>query len=323
MTIQANRVQSGNRLARFLHGVQQAGMSTSSDKIVVLIFMHTYLKDSSNELYEGLFDVAPLQYELQITNTLIDQFDHDTLNIVIIYASAVEFLKGVIMSLDIKDNLKVLPCLSFLKEDELLMIEDIARVVKYPRNKTLFEASDTVRFFYIIKSGSIKLHLKSAEGRELLVKVMRPGEYFCCAPQYSGDRHFVSAIAQEDAEIIQVPSGEFKEMLYSQLGSLGLNMITGLCGKINYLSNFIEDITFKDVEQRVLFTILRLSEEKSPEEEVTLNITHQDIASMVGTVRVVVSRIMSRLKKEGVIVSSSVKGFKINKTSLYAYLKIK
>ncbi len=227
------------------------------------------------------------------------------------------------MSLDIKDDLKVIPCLSFLKDDELSLIEDIARVVKYPRNKALFEADDLVRYFYVIKNGSIKLHLKSLEGRELLVKVMRPGEYFCCAPQYSGDKHFVSAVAQEDTEIIQVPSSEFKDMLYSQLGSLGLHMITGLCGKINYLSNFIEDITFKNVEQRILFTLLRLSEEKAPEEEVTLNITHQDIASMVGTVRVVVSRTMSKLKKEGVIVSSSVKGFIINKTSLYAYLNLK
>ena len=39
------------------------------------------------------------------------------------------------MSLDIKDDLKVIPCLSFLKDEELSMIEDIARVVKYPVTK--------------------------------------------------------------------------------------------------------------------------------------------------------------------------------------------
>jgi CRP/FNR family transcriptional regulator len=45
-----------------------------------------------------------------------------------------------------------------------------------------------------------------------------------------------------------------------------------------------------------------------------------EIAGMVGTVREVVSRVMSKLKKEGIILQSTVKGFRISKRRLYKYL---
>ncbi|RJQ47924.1 MAG: helix-turn-helix domain-containing protein [Nitrospiraceae bacterium] len=54
---------------------------------------------------------------------------------------------------------------------------------------------------------------------------------------------------------------------------------------------------------------------------VFLSISHQDIVSITGTVREVVSRIMSRLKKEGVVVDSNVRGFRVNKNKLKKILR--
>ena len=114
-----------------------------------------------------------------------------------------------------------------------------------------------------------------------------------------------------------IPARYFKEMINSSVSGMGLRIITGLCNKIKYLSNLVENLTFKDVEQRVMVSLLRLAEEKSPQDNiVSLSITHQDIASMVGSVREVVSRTMSRLKKERIIVDSNIKGFKIDKERL-------
>lgn len=61
-----------------------------------------------------------------------------------------------------------------------------------------------------------------------------------------------------------------------------------------------------------MLTLLRLSEEKSSDKKIVpLAVTHQDIASMTGTVREVVSRTMLKLKKGEIIVDSSVRGFKV------------
>jgi CRP/FNR family transcriptional regulator len=101
----------------------------------------------------------------------------------------------------------------------------------------------------------------------------------------------------------------------------GLKIIAGLCSRVRHLSNLVEDLTFKDVEERVMLALLRMAEEKAADvRQVNLAVTHQDIAAITGSVREVVSRTMSRLKKEGVIIDSSAKGFLIDKENLLKLL---
>jgi len=219
--------------------------------------------------------------------------------------------------LEINRDLRVLPCLSGLKEEDLSFMEQMARLKRISKNNILFEESEPVEFFFIVKQGTIKLYKTSKEGRELIVKVMGPGDYFCCAPLYTGGKYFVGAIAVEDSLLIAIPAEDFKKTLRNEVTEIGWKIISGLCNKIRYLSTLAEDLTFKDVEERVITTLLRLAEERAPDAKVaSLQLTHQDIASMTGTVREVVSRAMARLKKEGVIVDSNVKGFKLDKERL-------
>lgn len=218
---------------------------------------------------------------------------------------------------EIISDLRTLPCLANLKEDELSIIGEQAHIRKFLKNDILFRESDPINFIFVVKTGHIKLFKTSPDGRELTIKIMGPREYFCCAPVYLNRTYSVSAVALEDSILAVIPAGDFKELINASVSEMGLRIITGLCHKIKYLSNLIENLTFKDVEQRVMMSLLRLAEEKSPRNNiVSLSITHQDIASMVGSVREVVSRTMSRLKKEGIIVDSNIKGFRIDKERL-------
>lgn len=218
---------------------------------------------------------------------------------------------------EIVQDLRVLPCLSVLREEELSSVGKLAKLKKVQKNATLFEESEPVTFFYIVKEGTVKLFKTSDEGRELIVRIMNSGDYFCCAPLYTGGKYFVGAIAVEDSLLVAIPAKDFKKALRNEVTETGWKIISGLCNKIRYLSTLVEDLTFKDVEERVITTLLRLAEERAPDAKVaSLQLTHQDIASMTGTVREVVSRAMARLKKEGVIVDSNVKGFKLDKERL-------
>lgn len=111
-------------------------------------------------------------------------------------------------------------------------------------------------------------------------------------------------------------------MLSMDLSSTGVKIISSLCSRVRYLSDLVENITFKDVEERISLCLLKLIEEKETDKSiVNLSITHQELASMTGTVREVVSRIMARLRKEGVIVESTAKGFRIDKTKLLSLIR--
>jgi CRP/FNR family transcriptional regulator len=222
---------------------------------------------------------------------------------------------------EIVHDLRLLPCLSGLAGEEISFMEQMARPRKVPKGIVLFEEEEAVEFFFIVKQGAVKLYKTSKEGRELIVKIMGPGDYFCCAPLYAGGKYFVGAVALEDSLLITIPAEDFKKTLRSEVTEMGWKVISGLCNKIRYLAKLVEDLTFKDVEERVILTLAQLAEDRAPDTRVaSLQLTHQDIASMTGTVREVVSRAMSRLKKEGVIIDSTVKGFRIDKEKLLKLL---
>lgn len=223
---------------------------------------------------------------------------------------------------EIIHDLRTFPCLSGLKNEDLAAMGEQAHIRTFQKHGILFREGDTANFIFIVKTGRIKLFKTSPEGRELSIKILRPSEYFCCAPLYLDGKYSVSAMATEDSAVVMIPSKDFKEIIGVSVSEIGLRIIRGLCSKIKYLSVLAENLSFKDVEQRILTALLHLSEEKAPKENiVSLSVSHQDIASMTGTVREVVSRIMSRLKKEGIIVDSNAKGFKIDKERLSRLLK--
>lgn len=214
---------------------------------------------------------------------------------------------------DIIDDLRTIPCLSDLSEKEISVIADHVQVKKFYRNDILFREFDRLAFIFVVSDGRIKLFKTSSGGRELVIKIVGPHEYFCCAPVYLDGTYPVSAEAMEDSTLVVIPVKYFKEMISSSVSSLGIRIISGLCNRIKYLSILVEDLSFKDVEQRIVTLLLRMAEEKSPDQsKVYLTLTHQDIAAMTGTVREVVSRTMSKLKKEKVVTDSSVGGFTLD-----------
>lgn len=225
-------------------------------------------------------------------------------------------------ALDVIDELRILPCLSGLKKEELSSIGVKTYTRTFLKNEILFRETDSVNFIFVVKTGSIKLFKTSAEGRELSIKILGPSEYFCCAPLYLDGKYSVNAIAKEDSTVVVIPAYDFKNLLSLSVNEIGLKIITGLCSKIKYLSGLVENLSFRDVEQRIMLVLSRLAEEKSPQNNiVSLTVTHQDIASMTGTVREVVSRTMLKLKKEKIIVDSSARGFTVDKEKLSNLLR--
>ncbi len=214
-------------------------------------------------------------------------------------------------------DLQSLPCLSGLRDRDLVGIAQISELKKIHKSDILFTEDDSVKFFFIVKTGMIKLYKTSREGKELIVKIMKAGDYLCCAPIYSGGRYFLNAVATEKSTLIMIPADSFKEILSGNLGQMGLMIISGLCSKIKYLSDLVENLTFRDVEQRVALVLMKLAGERAHGDHTAfISITHQEIASMTGTVREVVSRIMSKMKKNGVISSSSAGGFTVDRDKL-------
>jgi len=217
---------------------------------------------------------------------------------------------------EIIHDLKALSCLSVLNDSELLLIGHEAEVRFFSRNDMIFSEMDHVEFFFTVRAGSVRLFKTSREGRELVIRIMNPGDHICCASIFGEGGHYVNAVAMSETTLTIIPADKFREM-FEGVSGISLKIIAGLCSKIKVLSDLLADVAFNDVEQRVIKTLLRLSDEKEPTgNDINLALTHQEIASMTGTVREVVSRTMSVLRKNGAISDGPANGFMVDKVKL-------
>ena len=211
------------------------------------------------------------------------------------------------------DNLRVIPCLSKLRREELDLIAKKSEMRDYVKGTFVFAQFDLVEFFFIVEKGLLKAFKSSPEGRELTIEFFEPGDYFCFPLHHIKTRHIVNTIALKNSTLIVIPVELFDRLLKNVLTEEGYRIILGLCSKIHLLSDIIDDMAFKSVEQRVVKALFKLSQEqKTDTNRIIIETTHQNIASMTGTVREVVARTMSKLKKKGVILESDVHGVTID-----------
>ncbi|MBF0537011.1 MAG: Crp/Fnr family transcriptional regulator [Nitrospirae bacterium] len=223
---------------------------------------------------------------------------------------------------DHDSSLQCLPCLSAFSVDELSVIEGKSIRKKCCRNDYVFWEGDETRFVFVVESGSIKLFKTSEEGREIVIRIMKEGDYFCCVPLHADRKNMVSAVAIEDTSLIVIPAESFHEAVYAGLTPMGIKMLSTLCNRVKHLSSIIENLTFKDVVKRVLIILLDEANAKDPNNNiVTLSLTHQEMASMIGTVREVVSRTMSKLRKGNIVFDSTSREFKVNKQLIIEAMK--
>lgn len=69
----------------------------------------------------------------------------------------------------------------------------------------------------------------------------------------------LSGLKDDDLDVvILLPAEEFKKMLSKDLSGIGVKIISSLCLRVRYLSDLLENITFKDVEKRIILCLLKL-----------------------------------------------------------------
>lgn len=212
--------------------------------------------------------------------------------------------------------LKRFSWLAVLSEESLSKLLKVSETRYFKGGQLLFEEADVVEQLYLIVEGSVKLFKVSTEGRELIIKVATTGELCGCESLFNEERYLMSAMVQEDTKVIVIPAEEFKQLLLNELNETGLKMLESFSCCIKQLIELVESLAFKDVEMRILNKLYEIANQISLAETVNIRLTHQDIASMVGSVREVVSRTMSKLKKKGVVIESNVKGFWVDKKKL-------
>lgn len=186
---------------------------------------------------------------------------------------------------------------SQLSESVVVQYFSHCRTHKFRKKEEIFRSEQHLDYIYIVLQGRIRVYLRYPNGKEFTLTILEPGA------AYSGHtRAFGQALA--DGEIAFIPVQSFRKLLM-EVPLFAMSVISVLGDSLKNSINTIESLVFKEVNKRLYQFVYSLAlasgEQGKATYQVNLGLTHQQIATIVGSTRQTVNAFFNNLQKEGLI----------------------
>src|SRR3989449_4793577 len=193
------------------------------------------------------------------------------------------------------------------------------KIVEYRRSETIFTQGDPCDSVLYIQKGGVRLSVLSKTGREAVVAMLGPGDFFgegCLAGQ---PVRMGSATAIAGSTILQVDKDQMVHLLHQQ-HSLSDRFIAHMLARNIRIEEDLVDQLFNSGEKRLARTLLllaRYGKQNEPQKAVP-KISQETLAEMVGTTRSRVNFFMNKFQRLGFI--DYTDGLKVNNSLLTVVL---
>ena len=186
-------------------------------------------------------------------------------------------------------------------------LEVIGTRLNFKRKDYIFQANLSNKTVYILVAGKVKLSRLSDQGQECIQWFCFPGEIFGFSEFTYHHDSGLYAQALTDVTLLAITKSDFNQLLLKN-PALALLVIDQLSSRVRTLGDMLLHIACGSAQDRLINLLQRLSEiyGKPTDKEVYIDIqlTHQEIADMIGVCRQTVSTLMANLKKDGIILSN-------------------
>jgi CRP/FNR family transcriptional regulator len=170
----------------------------------------------------------------------------------------------------------------------------------------IFMEGDPCRNLCILETGRVHFFRMNAEGREQILKVFeRPGDMFCIASAFSTRRHIVSARAVTETRLHLLDMDAVNRLAYEH-PSVGLKMVSMAGEHMTHLVALADDLSLKTATGRLAKYLYEMAVAEGGEKPAEARISRdrlraEELASLLGTVRVHISRSLTSLADAGAI----------------------
>lgn len=192
----------------------------------------------------------------------------------------------------------------FLEAKELDRLYSLCSTERFSKGDYIFLECDPPRSLYVLVKGEVKLLKQTDDGREMIVEMVYPGEIFGEEAVFDGQPYPLTAQALEDVEVLSISRSDFFTFLRDN-PDLALEIITELGSRLREAQNTIRALAMERVEWRIARVLLMLARKAGVKEKegvsIDLPLTRQDIADMAGTTVETTIRVLSNLKKLGLV----------------------
>lgn len=185
-----------------------------------------------------------------------------------------------------------------LSQNSLDIMATCGVVRKYPKSTVLVSEGELSDSLYIILDGKVKVYVSDEHGKEVLLNILGKGAYFGELSLIDDEPRSASVMTVEHSRIVVVSKSDFQHCLAAH-SEIAFELISALVKRVRALTGSVKNLALLDVYGRVARTLISLAHNQDNKLVIQQRLTHQDIASMVGASREMVSRIMKDLTTGG------------------------
>jgi len=196
--------------------------------------------------------------------------------------------------------LRSVPLFASLSEEPLRMLTTVVTRRSVTRGTIIMAAGDPVDSLYIVLSGRLKVMMSDADGKEVILSILGPGEFFGEMGLIDEAPRSASVVAIEPCELLAINRRDFKKCLAENF-EMAMAVMRGLVRRLREADRKIGSLALLDVYGRVARLLLDMAETVDGQKMVTKRLPKQDIAKMIGASREMVSRVMKDLQMGGYI----------------------
>jgi len=171
-------------------------------------------------------------------------------------------------------------------------LAELSRRRTVAKRDLLFMEGSEGTAIYLLTSGSIQLVKTNVDGKETVIKTVKPGELFAEVILFEKNKYPVTAIACTEAEVIELPRTGFLKLLNEE--EFRNDFMAMLMHKQRYLAERIQQLTSMDVEARF---VEFLRDHYGEKEKIVPDLSKKDIASAIGATPETFSRLLQKLEK--------------------------
>lgn len=188
--------------------------------------------------------------------------------------------------------------LKALNKDELLRMAECKTSYTIKKGEPIFEEGEVTNGIYCIKDGVCKLSKLSDNGKDQIVKLVKPGELLGQRSMISDEPANLSAVALEDMEVCFIPRSEVMQF-FTQNNQFSMNVMKTICEDLKGADDHMVNMAQKTVRQRLAETLIYLEDTFGKNDDGTLRIqlSREELAGMIGTATESCIRLLSELNK--------------------------
>ena len=192
--------------------------------------------------------------------------------------------------------------LKALTKDELLHMAECKTSYTIKKGEPIFEEGESINGVFCVKDGVCKLSKLSANGKDQIVKLVKPGELLGQRSLISDEPANLSAVALEDMQVCFIPKTEIMGF-FNQNNQFSMNVMKTICGDLKEADDHMVSMAQKSVKERLAETLIYLEENFGKTEDgcLKLQLSREELAGMIGTATESCIRLLSELNKAGLI----------------------